>query len=344
MRYGIIGCGNISKFHFGALEKIGADITFVADINIDAAKKWAAKYGAEVTDDYNKLISSKDVDVVCILAASNIHKDAAMKAIAAGKNVICEKTMMNHAQEAYEVAKAAKTAGTIFFTSYMKRFFPAARKMKELTDKIGTIFSANVRAYQCWGNFYSPDHGWDLDAVVNGYGGAVVKCAASHMLDMTVFLLGRPSNVYANVNYYPDSNFDRKATAMFEYDHPLVVTFETAAHPLKKIGYERNSWDEFIEIHGTEGRIKFSTVLWDHPENNGALVEYYDNRNETYTEFRFDAMNPFDEEIAYFNKCLEQKKHGEPSEVDGYVVDELIESIFKSNREKKSVKIDWKDS
>jgi len=342
MKYGIIGCGNISRFHFGALEKIDAEITYVADINMDAARQKAEKYGARVTDDYNELIASKEVEVVCILAASGIHRDAALKSIAAGKGVICEKTMMNNAQDAYGVAKAAKEAGTVFFTSYMKRFFPAARKMKELTTQIGTVFSANVRTYQCWGNLYAPGHGWDLDAVVKGYGGAIIKCAASHMLDMTVFLLGRPAGVFADIDYCPNSNFDRRATALFQYDGPLAVTFEAAAHPLEKIGYERNSWDEFIEINGTEGRLKFYTVMWDHPENNGALIEYYDNRTGAQTEYRFDAMNPFDAQIAYFNECFENSEHGSPSETDGYVVDELIDSIYRANREKKMIGINWK--
>src|SRR5512133_4217352 len=103
VRYGIIGCGSISRFHFAALEKIGAQITYIADINQAQAERYAQKFGSRVTTDYSELINSCDVDVVCILASSSIHKDAALKAIAAGKGVICEKTMMNNADDALEV-------------------------------------------------------------------------------------------------------------------------------------------------------------------------------------------------------------------------------------------------
>lgn len=342
VRYGVIGCGNISKFHFHALKKLGAAVTYAADINEEAARERSAGTGAKITADYNELIGSPDVDVVVILANGSIHKDAAMKAIARGKGVICEKTMMNNSADAAEVARAAQKAGVLFFTSYMKRFFPAAKKAKELMEKLGHVFSATVRSYQAWGNFYTPEHGWDLDGVLRVYGGAIVKCAASHMLDMTLYLLGRPKSVYASVDFYPDTKFDRKATALFEYEDGMVASFETAAHPLKKIGYERNSWDEFIEINGTGGRMKLSTVMWDHPENNAALLTFYDNETETETEYRFDAMNPFDAEIAYFNHCFETGEKGAPNEKDGFAVDALIETIFLSAEQKKSIPVDWR--
>ena len=131
------------------------------------------------------------------------------------------------------------------------------------------------------------------------YGGAVIKCAASHMIDMTLHFLGRPRSLYAHVDYIPGTDFDRKATALFEYEDGLVVSFEAATHPLKRIGYERNSWDEFIQINGVNGRLDIDTVMWDHPEHNAALLVHYDNGKGISTEYRFDAVNPFDVEMAY---------------------------------------------
>jgi len=343
IRYGIIGCGNISRFHFAALEKIGAKITYVADINLEAAKKRAAEFGALATADYDELIASPDVDVVCIVCAGVVHKDAASKAIAAGKHVICEKTMMTNQPDAYDTVMAVRDKGTIFFVSYMKRFFSAEQKLKELLPEIGKVFAATARSYQAWGNFYTPDHGWNLEAILEGYGGAVTNCAGSHILDMILNLFGRPYSVYANINYYPGTKFDRKATAIFEYDDDKTVQFETYAHPLKHIGYERNSWDEGIQITGTKGRLELYTVMWDHPENNGVLLVHYDNERGTSTEYRFNPENPFNKEIAYFNDCFEKGVQGNPSYEDGFNVDALLEHMHISNKEHRSIKIDWQN-
>lgn len=343
LRYGVVGCGNISRFHFDALKKMGAAVTYVADINLEAAKARAAQFGAKAVSDYHVLVRAEDVDVVTIACAGVAHKQIALAAIAAGKAVICEKTMTTSQEEAYEVAKAAKQAGTPFYVCYMKRFFSAERKLKELLPQIGKVFAASARSYQAWGNFYTPDHGWNLDAILNGYGGAVTNCAGSHVLDMILNLFGRPERVYANINYYPQTRFDRKATAIFEYADDKTVQFETYAHPLKRIGYERNSWDEGIQITGTGGRLELYTVMWDHPENNGVLLVHYDDKTETSTEYRFPAENPFTLELTQFNTWLEAGRQEAPSYVDGYNVDTLLSHMYRSSQERRSLRIDWKD-
>lgn len=342
-KFGIVGCGNISRFHFNGLEKAGAEIVHIADINEAAAKPWVDKFGAKFSTNYDDLINDPEVTVVSILTGSKFHKDIALKAITAGKDVICEKTMMDNALEAAEVAKAAADSGVLFFSAFMKRFFPASVKAKELIPALGRIFSAQVRSYQPWGNFYEADDVGDFGFVLSTYGGAVTKCAGSHMLDMMMFLLGRPESLYAHIDYIPGTEFDRKATALFEYKGGMTASFETATHPLKKIGYEKNSWDEFIQINGVNGRIDLYTVMWDQPENNGALLVYYNNEDETSTEYRFEAVNPFDIEMKYIHECLASRVQGDPTVVDGFNVDAVIETMAESARNKASITIDWKE-
>jgi len=149
--------------------------------------------------------------------------------------------------------------------------------------------------------------------------------------------------VYANINYYPGSEFDRKAAALFEYNDDKTVAFETLAHPLRRIGYERNSWDEFIEVNGTAGRLTLYTTLWDHPDNNGALLVHYDDGEGCSAEYRFAPENPFDLEIAYFDACMRENRPGRPDAADGCSVDVLIERMFQSSRDRRSVAVDWKE-
>ena len=82
-RFGIIGAGNISRFHFNGLEKAGAQITHIADLNEAAAKPWADKFNATYSKDYRTLIDDKNVDAVAILVHSRFHKEIALAALAA---------------------------------------------------------------------------------------------------------------------------------------------------------------------------------------------------------------------------------------------------------------------
>jgi len=342
IRFGIIGCGNISRFHFNGIEKAGGKVTYIVDINEQTAKPWADKTGAKYSKNYTDLINSPDVDVVSVLASARFHKEMCIAALDAGKDVICEKTMANNPDEAEEIARHAIETGRLFFTTYMKRFFPAVQKAKELFPCLGRIMSAQVRSYQAWGDFFTTNElGW-AEGVTRNYGGAVLKCAGSHMLDMTMHFLGRPEYVYAKTDYVDGTDFDRKVTAILEFDKGVTATFETMAHPLKKIGYERNSWDEKIEINGVNGRIEIFTVMWDAPENNGALLVHYDNKTETSTEYRYSPLNPFDVELAEIVKAVETRNQINPDVIDGFNVDVLIGAMKESNRKKSAIKIDWR--
>jgi len=342
-KFGIIGCGNIARFHFKGLDKIGADIVHVSDVNEAAARPYAEKHGAKLSADYREVLANPEVTVVSVLTSAKFHKAICLAALAAGKDVICEKTMANDGAEAIEIAHAAAASGRLFFTSYMKRFFPAVRRAKELLPRLGRLFSAQARAYQNWGgdNLYEMDNGAGQQWILDAYGGAVVKCAGSHMIDMVLHLLGRPDSLYAHLDYIPGSRVDRKANALFEYADGMVAHYETAVHPLKRVGYERNSWDEKLEINGVGGRLEIYTVLWDHPENNGALLVHYDNETETSTEHRFPAADPFEAEMAYFHDCLTNRVQGNPDVVDGMNVDLVIEAMGLSARERKAHVLVW---
>jgi predicted dehydrogenase len=339
--FGIIGCGNIARFHFSALEKAGAQVAHVCDIDPAAVGRASERFRCHSSRDYRDLLADPRVTAVSVLAPRS-HREICRAALAAGKDVICEKTMTNGTEEAEDVARAAAASGRLFFTAYMKRFFPAVKKAKGLLPRIGRIFSAQVRSYQQWGNFFETDDVGDFHRVVESYGGAIVKCAASHVIDLTVYLLGRPTELYAHIDFVGTSDFDRKAVAVFHYPRGATATVEAVAHPLKRIGFERNSWDESLEIQGTTGRISLFTPRWDAPENNAALLVHYDDAAETSTEFRFPAINPFDEEISYFASCLERREQGMPDAVAGFTVDALIETMSLSARKKAVVPVDYR--
>jgi len=340
-KWGVIGCGGISRFHFGGLAKAGADVVHVADLREEAAAPYVAQFGARYSADYRALIADPELTVVSVLAHGRFHLEMCLAALAAGKDVVCEKTLADNADEAAQIVAAAQKSGRLFFTGYMKGFFPAMQKARELLPSLGRLFSAQVRTYQPWGDYYEMDAASVPAEVFTKYGGAVMKCAASHLINLTLSFLGRPRSLYANVDYVLGSQFDRKATALFEYENGMVASFEAAVHPLKRIGYERNSWDESFQINGVNGRLEMFPVMWDHPENNGALLVHYDNATETSTEYRFPAVNPFDIEIATFERCLTERVQGRPDVIDGFNVDYVIGKMAESSRRKTALLLDW---
>ena len=164
---GVIGCGNISKFHFSGLEKAGAEIRWVCDLSEAATKPYQEKFGARYTADFMDIMNDPDVNMVTITTFSGIHKNIALAAIAAGKAVICEKTLALNAADAWEITQAAETKGSVFYTSYMKRYIPAVQKAKELLPSLGKMVQGYFKGYQNWGDFFEMDEAllkaWNID-------------------------------------------------------------------------------------------------------------------------------------------------------------------------------------
>ena len=337
VRVGIIGCGSISRFHQEGYVRCGAQIVHVCDIDREVAEKTATAHGARVSTDYSELLADPLVDLVSICTISSVHKDIALAAIAADKAVVCEKTLTDNAHASADVARAADNSRSYFATGYMKRFFPAARQAKDLLGSMGQIRSIHARTWQPFAVLsntilpaeYAAKPSW----ISANFGGGVLVCGGSHILDLIHWFAGRPVQVCASMRAHEGCDFDMQTNAMLWLPGGGICHLETFWHPLTRAGYERNGWDERLEINTDTGRLDLYTVKWDEPEKNGALLVHQDAVSGRVTEYRYAAMNPFYLEMASHVRRLTAPESASPSAWDGYVVDEVIAQITASARE-----------
>jgi len=79
---------------------------------------------ARLCDSYDQLIEQRDVDAVYIPLVNNLHLEWSLRALAAGKHVLCEKPLGMNAVEAGDMAAAADRAGRRLMEAFMYRFDP----------------------------------------------------------------------------------------------------------------------------------------------------------------------------------------------------------------------------
>ena len=344
----VIGCGNISQYHFAGLEKAGARVKWVCDLSKEQAQPWIDRFGATFTSDYREAIADAEVDLVIVTPISSVHKQMCCAAINAGKAVICEKTLAENADDALEIVRLSEQRNTIFYTSYMKRFIPAVAKAKELLPSLGAIVSTSIRAYQGWGSawtepptkgfFYTPPGG--TSQVVKNYGGGILVCGGSHILDLVLFFLGRPTKLYASMHIPEGQDYDLQAAALMETANG-VVHYEALAHNMRTVGFLGDGWDERVEINGMNGRLEIFSAAWNQFETKASKLVHYDNNGDNPTEYHFEPVSPFERADAFFCQNIENGKQGDQSRMTGYEVDELIAHIRLSARKGEAVNVTW---
>jgi len=125
-------------------------VTAVAARDPARARQFAGRHGiGAVHDSYEALIDDPDVDAVYNPLPNSLHAPWTLRAIAAGKHVLCEKPFTANEAEAAEVAAAASSAGLVVMEAFHYRYHPLARRLQEIAvGELGEL--RHVEASVCF--------------------------------------------------------------------------------------------------------------------------------------------------------------------------------------------------
>jgi len=149
LRIGVLGAARIVPT---ALVKPAGHVPEVTVAAIAArdpqrARAFAAKHGiATVHGTYEQLLADPSIDAVYNPLPNALHAPWTLKALAAGKHVLCEKPLTCNAAQAREVAAAAVASGLVVMEAFHYRYHPLAARMREICDsgELGAIQSISV--------------------------------------------------------------------------------------------------------------------------------------------------------------------------------------------------------
>ena len=110
LRWGIVGTGEISRqFVRSSRECAGATMAAVASRSEDKARAFADAHGVDrAYGSFEAMLASPDVDIVYIGTPDELHKEHSLRAIEAGKHVLCEKALAKSVEDAREMYAAAE--------------------------------------------------------------------------------------------------------------------------------------------------------------------------------------------------------------------------------------------
>ncbi len=191
IRWGIIGCGDVTEVKSGPAFQKAANSQLVAVMrrNGQLAADYARRHGVpKWYDNAQQLIDDPEVDAVYIATPPCSHSEYALLVAAAGKPVYVEKPMARNFMECQIMIDACRKAEVPLFVAYYRRLLPKFSKVKDLMDSgiIGEIRFVNTILHQP----PEPDlkHPWHLNPKISG--GGIFLDMACHMLDLLDYLLG----------------------------------------------------------------------------------------------------------------------------------------------------------
>jgi predicted dehydrogenase len=123
-------------------------VSAIAARNGERARRFAARYGVPKSyDDYDALLADPEIDAVYIPLPNGLHGRWTMRALDAGKHVLCEKPFTANAEEAQAVAAAAGRTDRVVMQAFHYRYHALTRRMLEIiaSGELGEIRRIEAR-------------------------------------------------------------------------------------------------------------------------------------------------------------------------------------------------------
>jgi len=135
LRIGILGAARIAPMALIRPARAVPEVSVTAVAARDAARAraFAAKHGVpKVHASYDALIGDPEIDAIYNPLPNALHCDWTLRALRAGKHVLCEKPIASNAGEAQRMASAAEETGRVLVEAFHWRYHPLAARMREL--------------------------------------------------------------------------------------------------------------------------------------------------------------------------------------------------------------------
>ncbi len=143
--------------------------------------------------DLDALIAEPDLDLIDICTPTPSHPELAIKALRAGKHVLCEKPMARTSALAREMVAVARETGKILMPAMCLRFWPewAYAKQAVASGEFGKVLAARFRRV-------AEPPGWGKQNFMDGQksGGALLDLHI-HDTDFVQWCFGRPRSVFS---------------------------------------------------------------------------------------------------------------------------------------------------
>ncbi len=291
------------------------EIAAIASRSLEKAQAAAAQLGIpKAYGSYEELLADPEIDAIYNPLPNHLHVPWSIKALQAGKHVLCEKPIALTSAEGQTLIDVARQYPHLkVMEAFMYRFHPQWQRARQLVLE-GDI--GELRTIQSFFSYYldDPNNIRNRDDV----GGGGMLDIGCYTVSLSRFIFGaEPNHVFGTVEYDPQLKIDRLASAILDFGRG-TSTFTCAT---QLVPYQR------VNIFGTTGRVEIE-IPFNAPANQPCKI-WYQHGDET-EEIQVEASNQYTLQGDAFSQAV-LNNTGVPTPIEDAVANmKVIEAVFQS--------------
>ncbi|MFM2381900.1 MAG: hypothetical protein RLZZ76_667 [Candidatus Parcubacteria bacterium] len=291
IRVGVLGCAEIAKrYAIPAIATLsGVELVAVSSRSKEKANALAQEYGVDA-ESYESLIARTDIDAVYSPLPVGLQEEWVLKAAAAGKHVICEKSITYSLESAKRMVEACKDAGVALYENFVPEFHPQHAKILSL------IAEGNIGEPLVWTGYdgYPPREIDDIRYQSDLKGGALNYAGCYTVFMSRKIMQGEPLAVTCRLTHN-DNNVDIAGTAFFEFEK---------GEALMSFGFN-HLYQNTYSVWGTKGIVTTNRAFAIPPTLVPQVVLVTNNGKEEQREVvDVSAANQFALSFDFFFKVI----------------------------------------
>ena len=179
-------------------------------------------------DHYEAVLADSEVDAVYIPLPNHLHHLWTLKALRAGKHVLCEKPLACNAAEAREMQRTAKETDRLVMEAFMYRFHPRSRQIRQIFREGSIGEPLLIRSAFCYGMDEEILRSGDNFRLHSRQGGGALLDVGCYGVSVARWLYGRePESVQAQAAYSPQG-VDVHFAALLRFSGSALATVEAS--------------------------------------------------------------------------------------------------------------------
>lgn len=337
---GVVGLG-MGRAHLRGYQSAHANILAICDINLDRLQAAQKEFNVpNAFQDFDEMLAMDELEAVSIALPNKLHEPFTVKALRAGKHVLCEKPMAMSAREARHMVRTMEQTGRVLMMHFNNRFRPQARALKDFIDKglLGNIYYVRT----VWNRRLGvPRPGtWFTQKEQSG-GGPLIDLGV-HRLDLALWLLGSPNVVTVSGTLHDElmrdycrrigakADVEDFAAALIRTDSGAVIALEASW-----ISFTKKREDNYTLVLGSKGGAIDGNVGEGYEFGLTLFRDIEGRRTETVVTDFPPTENP----QQHFVNCILKGEQPLATAYDGWTVMKVLDAIYKSAQLGREVKV-----